>query len=387
MPGKSVGQDISAPFHESAVTEGAVVPELNRKEHTQHFPSHLPAVLSRSGKAQEADAWSGASQARMLSVPSALAGSFIDRPFSANKSVLAEMPFSAPGENSRARMGWGAAATDARNVWGLQDMHSSPGVPDFSGGWQGNDIGKAPSTGEGCEPGGMHAETDQSSSFPLGVDSERARLSSTQASGLDLTRRLDSDCARLARAFSPATLLAPRDSWRRGSPGESTLLHATGLQNEPQLLPPCTEEGGRRGLALDSGDQSRQEGLTTTEYRGFKSRNMMANYPIRNVGWGGADARERESVWTETCGEKERTDARQNRRRCQTGESADDDRPDRPHGLLLGSMGYNPPGVDVAPGLCTSGPEDRGTNGSDGSEVHANNSVEVRFIECFGCPR
>lgn len=386
VPEKSIPQDICAPSNESAVTEDAGVPELKRKERAQHVPLHPPAVLNRSDKAQGgADTWSCGSQARILSVPSALTGSFIDRPFSANKSTLAVTPFLASEESRRTHMGWGAAASD---TWGLQDMHSSPGVPAFSGGWHGDTLGQAPSTREGCQTGTMHAETEQSSNFPLGVDSEVARLSATQARGLDFTRRLEPDCASLAGAFSPVTQLAPRDSWPGEAPRESTLLHATGRPNVPQPLPPSTE-GGRMGLALDWGDQSQPEGLTTTEPTGIKSRGTIANCPIRDVGWGEADVRVRESVWVETCGEKERTDARLIRRRCPTGESANDDRPDRPQGLLLGKMGCNPPGVDVAPGLYTSRTENQGAKGPGGHEANASSSVEVRIrsIEWFGYPQ
>lgn len=386
-PEKSTPQEFPTPSHESAVTEDVGVPELNRKERAQHVPLHPPAVLNRSEKAQGgADAWSCGSQTRMLSVPSTLTGSFIDRPFSANKSALAVTPFLASEENCRTHMGWGSAASD---TWGLQDMHSPPGVPAFSGGWHGDALGKVPSTREGCQVGAMHAETEQSSNFPLGVDSEVARLSAPQAPGLDFTRRLESDCASLAGAFSPVTQLAPRDSWPREAPRESTLLHATGRPNVPQPLPPSTEEEGRMGLTLDWGDQSQPEGLTTTESTGIKSRDTIANYPIRDVGGGEADVRVRESVWAETCGEKERTDARLIRRRCPTGESANDDRPDRPQGLLLGRMGCNPPGVDVAPGLYTSRPKNQGANGSGGHEANASSSVEVRVrsIEWFGCPQ
>ena len=378
VPEKSVPTHISAFSNKSTVTEGVSIPEL-RKERAQRVLPHPPAVLNRSGKAQgEADAWSCGSQARVLSVPPALTGSFIDRPFSANNSTLTVMPFPASEENSRARWGWGTAATD---TWGLQDVHSSPPVPASSGGWQGDAVGEAPSMSAGCELGGTYAETGQSSIFLLGADSEHSRLSPTQAPGLDLTRRSESDCASLTGAFPPVTLLPPRDSWPREAPRESTLLHATGRPNVPEPLPPCTEEGGRKGLALDWGDQCQPEGLVTTESSGFKSRSTIANYPIRDVRWGHADARGRESVLAETCGEKERADPRQIRRRCQTRESADDDRPEWPQGHLLGRMGYTSPGVDVASGLCTSPPENQGANGSDGNEANVSSSVDVPPIE------
>lgn len=384
VPEKSVPQDISAFSDESTVTEGAGILELSRKERAQCVLPHPPAVLNASTKAQgEADAWSCGSQARVLSVPSALTGSFIDRPFSANKSALAVMPFLASEENSRARLGWGTATTD---TWGVQDTHSSPAVPACSDRWQGDAVGEAPSTREGCGLGGMYAEAGQSSNFPSGVDSERGKLSATQAPGLDLTRRSESDCASLAGVFSPVTLLPPRDSWPREAARESALLHATGRPNVPEPLPPCTEGRGRKSLVRDWGDQSQPEGLVTTESTGFKTRSTISNYPIRDVRWGHADARVREPVWAETCGENERADPRQIRR-CQTGESANDDRPEWTQRILLGRMGYNAQGVDVASGLCTSPPENQCVNGSEGDEANVISSVEVRPIEEFGCPR
>lgn len=310
----------------------------------------------------------------MLPVPSALTGNFIDRPFSASKSALVEMPVSASGDNPRARMGWGATAIDTRNLWGLQDVHPLTSGPHFSGGWHGDFPGKALSTRESCEVGGMHAETEQLSNFALGVDSERARLDATQAAGLDMTRRPESDCASLAGAFSPVTLVPPRDSWPREAPGETTFHHATG-QNAP--LPPGTEEGGRRGLAPDWGDHGRREGLTTAGSAGFKNRRTTANHQTPDVEWEEAEAREQESAWPEICDEKERTDTRQTRRRCGTGESVEDD---GPHRLLLGRMDYNSPGADVAPEACAPQPEDLE------NETNASNSVEVRSIEYFGCP-
>lgn len=310
----------------------------------------------------------------MSAVPPTLAGTFIDRPFSANKSALAEMPFSASGDNSRARMGRGTAAVDTRNVWGMQNMHDPFMNPSrFSGGWHGDFLEKAPSTHELCNLVGVHSEAEQSSNFSFGVDSKGARLGETQAPGLGLTCRPNSDCASLGGAFSPVTIMPPRYSWPREAPEETTLLHATG-QNAP--LSPSTKEEGRRGLALDWSNQGRQEGLTIADSAGFKNQSTAVDRQIPDVGWREPDAREQESVWAETCGEKELADPRQIRRRCETETNVEDD---RPRGLLLGTMGSNPPDADVPSGACAPQSEDLE------NDANASSFIEVRAMEYSGC--